>query len=55
MKPSVKTTIFGILAALGQGLAHYGPPGLVQELGTVVSLAATALLGTVAADASATK
>ena len=55
MKSNVKTTIFGIIAAIGQGLAHYGPAGLVQEIGTIVSLVATTLLGASAADSGSTK
>lgn len=48
-----KTTIFGILAAVGAAVAHY-MSGSVAEIGTIISVAATALLGTSAGDGSNT-
>lgn len=43
------TTVFGLLAAVGAAVAHF-VPGLVGEIGTLVSIAATALLGGTAKD-----
>lgn len=38
------TTIFGFLAAIGAAVAHF-VPGVAGEIGTYVTIAATALLG----------
>jgi hypothetical protein len=45
------TTIFGLLAAIGAAVAHYFP-GTVGEIGTLVSIGATALLGGTAKDST---
>lgn len=43
------TTLFGILAAAGQAAAHYGT-GVVSQVGALVGIIGTALLGKSAAD-----
>lgn len=45
------TTLFGVLAAAGAAAAHYGT-GVLSEVGTLVSIVGTALLGSSSADAS---
>lgn len=45
------TTIFGLLAAIGAAVAHF-IPGVAGEIGTLVSIASTALLGGTAKDSS---
>ena len=47
------TTVFGVLAATGAGLAHY-TTGTLASIGTLVSIACTALLGSYAQDAKST-
>lgn len=53
-KPSWLTTVFGVLAAAGTALSHYGS-GTLSEVGLFISVIGTALLGTTAADASSVK
>lgn len=49
-KPNWLTTVWGVLAAAGAAMAHYTTGG-IAEIGTIVSIACTALLGASAQDA----
>lgn len=50
-KPSWLTTVFGVLSAIGTALSHYGS-GSLSEIGLIISVIGTGLLGATAADAS---